>query len=313
MVSLSKETLFNCLESVNEYPHEWALELRALEPGKNQLLLEETIAPRLAIRMGTLSGAAIQRGEAPAGARTFCVLMNDVRGHYFRGQKINTYDLMAFGENREFDTASGSALKLLTVSVDHAYLEALRGTWGAEIDLDAAHTTSLRQRVPELLRALDALAWAENDVPGAWQPEQLEIQEELAMLLLDGCQAKPSTFEGQRNDYRIVRRALDYIEQNIKSPVRLSVMCNELGTSVRNLQLQFKKHLNITPKRAVEQSRLASLRGRLLNESAEDVTVSQLACEQGFSHHSQLARDYFRAFGELPSQTLRRSHTNGGT
>lgn len=312
MIELTKNAVFSCLESVDDYPHDWQTDFRALEPGKNQFLLQETVAPSLAIRLGTFTGASIHRGEVPREAFTYSILMNHVDGHFFRGEEAETCDLMAFGANREVDTASGAASSICTISVEREYLEELSSIWGTDIDLESSRVTSLRQCMPDLVHAISMLTRLEEESSAARSSEQLLWQETLATILLGACQAEPTPCGKRANGYNTVRRALDYVEQNISGPIRLSEMCNELGVSVRTLQLQFKKYLNVTPKRAVEQMRLACLRRRLLAEAGSNSTVSEVAFKQGYSHLSQLAQDYFKAFAELPSQTLNDSRVFGG-
>jgi transcriptional regulator GlxA family with amidase domain len=102
-----------------------------------------------------------------------------------------------------------------------------------------------------------------------------------------------------------VLRALDYINANLDRPIRVSELTAELGVSTRTLQLQFRKYLNATPKQVIDQMRLSSLRRDMLKTPTRLPWAATFALEHGYWHLGQLAKDYFQAFGENPSQTLK--------
>ena len=65
------------------------------------------------------------------------------------------------------------------------------------------------------------------------------------------------------------------------------------------------QHRDTTPMRYVKQLRLEAVHRSLLAADASDTRVSDLAADHGFFQFGRFAADYKRAFGELPSETLR--------
>jgi transcriptional regulator GlxA family with amidase domain len=88
--------------------------------------------------------------------------------------------------------------------------------------------------------------------------------------------------------------------------LQIGRLCVELNTNWRALEGAFRRLLGITPKRYVQLVRLARTR-RLLLQPRNSRTVAEVAIACGISHLGRFSRAYFTAFGEMPSETLRRA------
>ena len=103
-----------------------------------------------------------------------------------------------------------------------------------------------------------------------------------------------------------VRRAEEYINQNLANHISLEDLVEICGVSGRSLYNGFKRFRATTPMRFLKDRRLAAARDRLktMDPSRESVTAIALDC--GFTHLSRFAQDYRQMFGELPSETGRK-------
>ncbi len=101
-----------------------------------------------------------------------------------------------------------------------------------------------------------------------------------------------------------VKRAVDYIMDNLQRPINLGQLADITGVSARSLQLGFNETYGISPMRFVRDVRLKRARDELLKSRAEGITVAEVAERWQFQHHSQFSRLYQKRFGELPSKTL---------
>jgi AraC-like DNA-binding protein len=102
-----------------------------------------------------------------------------------------------------------------------------------------------------------------------------------------------------------VRRAEDIMRARIDEPLSLADLAQELGLSLRSLQLAFHSVHGEGPRARLTRIRLDLARARLLDaEPPQQVTAVALDC--GFTHLSRFAEAYQRAFGERPSETLAR-------
>jgi AraC-like DNA-binding protein len=104
----------------------------------------------------------------------------------------------------------------------------------------------------------------------------------------------------------VVSRARDYLAAHAHEPIRIFELAQHLGVSTRALQIGFKKTYGRTPLQYLIECRLENARVRLLSAEAPD-TVTSIAWECGFMQPSVFSARYRARFGELPSQTLKRS------
>jgi AraC-like DNA-binding protein len=101
-------------------------------------------------------------------------------------------------------------------------------------------------------------------------------------------------------------RALDWLRAHLSEPVELSSLAAVSGVPPRTLERHFRMFLGTTPLGWVRSMRLIRARHALLNAGPED-TITSVALTNGFGQLGRFAAEYRRAFGELPSRTMRQS------
>lgn len=104
----------------------------------------------------------------------------------------------------------------------------------------------------------------------------------------------------------LVRRAREIALDRIGEPLQVRDLCEATGACRSLLQKSFQTVLGTTPLNYLRVLRLDGARRRL-KRGEPGLTVTQVAEEWGFWHLSRFSQDYRRTFGELPSETLRRS------
>ncbi len=115
---------------------------------------------------------------------------------------------------------------------------------------------------------------------------------------LQGCvvQVAPRSF----------RRILDHIDGHLHEPLRVSDLALVGAISVRSLEMAFHRNLGTTPTAYIRDLRLQRAHADLVAADLLDgVSVSEIACNWGFTHLGRFADLYRRTFGVLPSETLR--------
>jgi AraC-like DNA-binding protein len=103
-----------------------------------------------------------------------------------------------------------------------------------------------------------------------------------------------------------IRRAEEYIEANAHRAVMLEELAAATGVGARNLYRIFRQRRGYTPTAFAKLVRLRRARAMLVDADPA-TTVSGTAFKCGFANLGHFARDYRRAFGELPSDTLARN------
>lgn len=109
-----------------------------------------------------------------------------------------------------------------------------------------------------------------------------------------------------------VRTVEEFIEANWDKPIDVPAMAKVAGISARSLFRQFKQDRGYSPADFAKKVRLERAH-EMLEQSAEGASVTQIALKCGFQNPGHFARDFRLAFGELPSQTLRKSTPQRGS
>jgi AraC family ethanolamine operon transcriptional activator len=110
--------------------------------------------------------------------------------------------------------------------------------------------------------------------------------------------------DGLRVHRAIVERAREYILANREEPPTVTELCAYLNMSRRGVHYAFMQVLDVNPVTFIRNVRLHAVRRTLL-QGAE--SVSAAAHHWGFWHLGMFSCYYKELFGELPSETARKS------
>jgi len=100
-----------------------------------------------------------------------------------------------------------------------------------------------------------------------------------------------------------LRRAVDYIENNLRQRLAISQVALHAHVSTRTLQNLFQVHKGL-PASAFIRERRMQRADQLLREARK--SVAQVAEASGYSSAANFSRDYRRRFGRAPSSVLHR-------
>ena len=103
-----------------------------------------------------------------------------------------------------------------------------------------------------------------------------------------------------------IKRARDYIHAHADKKIGLADIAAVAGCGYRGIQRGFVDAYGKTPMAYLRIVRLRRVRAILLAE-LDGHAISDVAKQWGFTHMSRFAQDYYREFGELPSDTVRKN------
>ena len=101
-------------------------------------------------------------------------------------------------------------------------------------------------------------------------------------------------------------RVLEFVEENLKHDISLEQLAALARVSPRSLYSLFDKHLGTTPKHYIRRRKLERVHSYLLDPTTKVRSVTEVALDYGFLHLGRFSESYKNAFGELPSETLKR-------
>ncbi|MDD2383179.1 MAG: AraC family transcriptional regulator [Sulfurospirillaceae bacterium] len=103
------------------------------------------------------------------------------------------------------------------------------------------------------------------------------------------------------NAYRIAK-SIEYISQELATPLRVNELCKKVGMSVASFHRHFKNTTTMSPIQYQKLLRLQQARQLLLGEIGE---VAEAAFLVGYESPSQFSREYSRVFGNAPSLDIK--------
>ncbi|WP_300654426.1 AraC family transcriptional regulator [Pseudomonas sp.] len=101
-------------------------------------------------------------------------------------------------------------------------------------------------------------------------------------------------------------RIAQYIEDNLKQDIGLEQLAEVVRMSPRSLYALFERHAGTTPKHYIRNKKLEKVHACLSDPTARVRNITEVALDYGFLHLGRFSESYKSAFGELPSDTLRR-------
>jgi transcriptional regulator GlxA family with amidase domain len=127
------------------------------------------------------------------------------------------------------------------------------------------------------------------------------------LILLGDTIMTPRT----RNRYQaIVERVQQMATGQLGEPLHIDWLCRACGTTERMLRNAFRLSYGTTPYRYLRERRMLEARDALMHAKAT-ATVTSIATQFGFLELGRFSVEYRGAFGERPSDTLRRTASVG--
>ena len=132
--------------------------------------------------------------------------------------------------------------------------------------------------------------------------ETAALLEDLLIDLIGGDDQQTLKRHSTGMDY--VRRAEELMRARFDEAPTMTDIADALNVSLRSLQIAFHEHRGLAPRAMLNRIRLEEARARL-RAARPGQNVGSIALDCGFTHLGRFAISYRKAFGELPSETLR--------
>ena len=246
-----------------------------------------------------------QLGLPPAKQLTFGVPVSGLSSWF--GREYSRSHILPFNHSGGIDGVSGAGFEAITVSFSEDYLSEIAGSFRItvpELLLDPSpESTIARSEANHHFRKLLSKLFFDKEY---WLEQELE--DELAITLLHAAQNTSAAEDRSSSNLRTraLDRALAYLEGHQDQVVTVRDICVENGIALRTLNRAFNERFGIGSKAYMKRWRLSAVRTGLLRSPPESL-VTDIANHWGFWHLGQFANDYSNLFGELPSETNKKS------
>jgi AraC-like DNA-binding protein len=103
-----------------------------------------------------------------------------------------------------------------------------------------------------------------------------------------------------------VQKAKAYMRDRLTESIKVDELTEVTGVSSRSLYNAFQRYYSTSPSAWFKHQKLVAVKAAL-EKAAEAFSVKDIALQWGFKHMGNFSKDYSKAFGELPSETLKKS------
>lgn len=294
----------------------WNQRYDQLSSGPFSGLFEEFRFGNIQLFREGLNQSLHQTGHAWSGSRTFAVPFSIETPGSFCGEVYDAHSMLTLSGDDLIDFRTPRRLEILACTTDFEALNKYAITV-EQRDLEAELVG--RRMVPANPKGIRALAELLATMMASLRatPELLRhenmrqaLEQALFATLLDTLPEANSFPPTSSSNSRklLVERARSYMETHIDKPISIADLCIGLGVSRRTLQYSFQDVLDMNPVKYLRAIRLNAVRRALkLSNPNLHNTIADIAASWGFWHLSRFSTEYKGMFGELPSETLKRS------
>ena len=300
----------------NETVKAWDLEFLQLGKGRFRADILQLGDKDLQIGRVQYNKLLLQNGSAPRTGYTFAIHHWESAPFLWRYQDFDFDSIIVFPENRELHGVSqpGHHPFIVTIS-ENLLVESCQAQGLPEPDKFIAKGSVClcdKRDVAGIRRLLTEMCSYARERKGALLETVMISANKwhLASLLVSSLAEAGSVRHQKRNfQYRkkVVEQAIEFVRSDLSTPRSIQQISKETNVDVRTLRNIFYEHFSLSPQKFFKSLRLNILREALQESDSRHSLISDIANQQGFWHMGQLAKDYYRQFGELPSDTIRRS------
>jgi len=293
----------------------WGQRYDQLSAGRFDGSLHEIQLPAFTLLRETSNRVLLQKGCTPEGVFAIGSVLSLAEHGYHCGEIMRHRSAALLDPKTEFEIRTPESFDLVAAvftpqelcanlddsTIDHRELE--HDLLRSSKTIDSTYSEALADF---LLRAFET---------SQESPERLFIpsnQKQLAEEFYALISETVALGQGNQvrsvcpNRERITRRVRAFLDANPESALSITDICDEVGVTRRTLQNAIQEVFGISPQHYLKAIRLNGFRRALKACAPGRESIGDVAARWGFWHLSQLAQDYRRLFGELPSQTRER-------
>ncbi len=103
--------------------------------------------------------------------------------------------------------------------------------------------------------------------------------------------------DSQHSSFKRLQHAIDHIQANFYSPLRMQTLADIAGVSIAQLERLFKRVFQLTPQQMLTKTRIEEAMQLLLQT---EMTIAEISQACGYSDQSAFARQFKATVGVSP-------------
>lgn len=307
---------FTDFDLYNETIKAWDLEFLQLGKGGFRADILQFGDKDLQIGRVKYNKLLLQKGSAPRAGYTFAIHHYQSAPFLWRYQDFVFDSIIVFPENRELYGVSQPGHHPFVVTVSENLLAKSCQAQGLPEPKKFIAKGSVclcdKSDMAWIRGLLTRMCGCTKELGGGLSETVMNVANKwhLASLLVTSLAAAQSVRPKKRNfGYRakVVEQAIELVKSDISTPKSIEQLSQETNVDVRTFRNMFYEQFSLSPQKFFKSFKLNIFRKALQESDSLHSLISDIANQHGFWHMGQLAKDYYRQFGELPSDTLKRS------
>ncbi len=277
--------------------------------------LTHLIVSTVGVQWGQASGKAVVEGASKAGGLTMFIQTQGAPAFSGNGRRFDDRSLMVVGPGEEFCLAADASWRRwCSLYIPNEMLARQNGEETTGVASQRGVFQLPPPRIEKFLSVIDQLDRAVQQAPFAFDSaaSQKAAEQKLARAVGDvlGTPPEVNLPFGRHAVPRsqIVRMSMDFVVQHDGEFLSVEQLASAAGVSERTLRDAFQSYFGAAPVQYLNRRTLHQVRRALKAADPSRTTVTEVAAQFGVWHFGRFSRDYRFLFGELPSETLRKSH-----
>ena len=310
----SSQQEFSNFETFSDSLRAYDLDIRQLDRGLFTANLQQIQCGNVWINRISGTRRLEVYGNPPPGLITFGVPTNRCQPFIWRNKFSTANTIQFYKPNTELEMITHPFFEAIDISITENRFNQLMRRWELpelnEIINKREMISCNPEKLQQLRATLQSICVALYNNPILLKQSaalQHIIKFEVPYLLTQALMPPKADLINPTPDKRshVLKRAVDYIKSTPQKSASIRQLCFETGINERTLQRVFLERYGMPPKSYMQAYHLNNVYKALTKSNSGSTYISDIAGGFGYLHMSQLAQDYRRHFGQLPSETLK--------
>jgi len=295
----------------------WTQEYQQLSCGNYAGSVLSLDLPEMELLVESTNRQLHQRGQIPENSIVLAFALNANGDGRISGKKFDKNTMIVLTNEHELDFRTPDELIAAALVVDIRTLTQYFPAFDGTSPLDSAMQNCFAAIEPAIL---DRLRNYINAIFSELQLGQIDLSYPAArkvfynelignfLQTLESLNSVDQTIpRSALMRLKTVNKAIEHMRSHMEEAISIIDVCAVLHVEQRVLNYCFQEVIGMSPISYLKYLRLNKVRRELLRVSSASCNIGNIAASSGFWHLSRFSNEYRKLFGELPSNTVRRS------
>ena len=291
-------------------------DLRAmvLGPDRGNWLLTNLTVGKLSVQFGQAGGSAVVEGSPQPGGVSLFILTQGLLAMSGNGRRFDGLSVLVAGPGDEFCLAAEGWRRWCSLYIPNVELADAKENEPMTscskhgiVRLPSEQMERFRSIIRQLEQTVQRAPLAFQSA-AAQKAARDKLVPEIQAVFVGPYETESTLGRRAVSRTQIIRASMDFLDEHGGDYLSVQQLATAAGVSERTLRDAFRHYFGVAPVEYLNRRTLHQVRKALQVADPSKKTVTEIAAEFGVWQLGRFAGDYRFLFGELPSETLRRSY-----